>query len=355
MQEDKRICGFMDKKHLKVTYLAKMCPGGVKTHVNSLAESLTKKHEVKIIASEDMSSFRISYFYYFDNPLMLKRIKEEIRNCDIFHIHHPCSSSELFLPWLYKKIHGDAKIVNTFHTQVSNGVFRIMGKNYIKFLSKIYSDVSKIYLCVSDYQKKIIEETTNGKNKATVINNGVDIKKFRKKKSERFFEGFTLGYLGRLDYEKNIINLVKACKELKINIVIGGKGVLYQQVKGFESENIKVLGWVRESEKSDFYNSIDTFISPSYAEACIPITSLEAMACNKPVILSGCGGQENKIVGENAGIICKPDADSIKNAIKRIMHKDMEELGRNARRLVVKEHNKENTLKQIEKVYKQTI
>lgn len=319
--------------------------GGMKTHVNDLARILSRKHKVEVISQENLSSIRlVSGSYYIDKPSSFNILKEKIKDNDVVHMHQPATSSEIPLRW--SKL--DAKMINTFHISLGYGFYSITAKLITKMSARWFRKKSSYYIAIGRNLKKILERY----NKTVLINNGIDTEKFKPKKVGRYFNDVTVGYLGRLDFYKNVELLVKACKELNVNLAIAGKGVLYEKFKKYESKSIKVCGFLKDAEV--FYNKIDIFASPSLIEGNVCRTALEAMSCKKPVILSSCGGEEDEIK-QSFGMITKPDVKSIKESIKKILKKDIKKMGKEARRVTMKKFDVRVMVNKTEKIYKKAL
>jgi len=319
--------------------------GGMKTHVDDLLTFLSKKHEVSLISQEDLSSIRIvSGSYYIDKLSSLKLLRKKIEGNDIIHMHQPATSSEIPLRWMKF----DAKMINTFHISMGYGFYGLTAKLITKVCSSWFRKRSSCYIAIGKSLQKILEKS----NKTVLINNGVDTRKFRPKKVKRLFKGTTIGYLGRLDFYKNVESLIKACKELDVNLAIGGRGVLFKELKKYESKSVKLLGFVKDSET--FYNQIDVFASPSFVEGNICRTALEAMSCGKPVVLSSCGGEEEDIKG-SFGTITKTDSGSIKESIKNMLKRDVKKMGKAARKTAVEQYDIKEMVSKTEGVYKKAL
>jgi glycosyltransferase involved in cell wall biosynthesis len=94
--------------------------------------------------------------------------------------------------------------------------------------------------------------------------------------------------LGQLDRRKRIDLLIKKFKESKLDadLYIGGIGVdrplLESLVEG--DSRIKFLGFIKDEDLCNFYNSLDLLVMPTWMEGWgIPI--VEAMACKVPTMI----------------------------------------------------------------------
>ena len=314
--------------------------GGIANHIYAISKELRKLgHEVDVVSQKDVSFKEImNGFYYLDYPSSPKKIVKLAKNYDVLHIHNCATSSEWFLPNLNLK----TPLVNTIHVAIGDNFYGEIGYKVTQAIAKLYSKANAT-IALSKKSKEIIKKYQLN---VRLIPNGVDVETFKPKKSVRIFDGITIGYLGQLRKEKNVESLIKAYKTYNFNLAIGGTGPLYKKIKSFENENIKVLGFVDDAV--DFYNSIDIFVLPSYAEND-PLTVLEAMACGKPVIATKC--IENA-VKDDFGIVCDYNANSIGEAINEMLKMDIQRMGKNARKYVLKHRTWEKCAKEIKKVYK---
>lgn len=337
---------------MKIAIYHRDISGGIKTHVESLSREFEKQgHEVKRIDQFSLGSYMlgntkggISYGLDF----ALSKIKEKVADCDILHIHHAATVSELFLP--FSSICSDISIVNTFHTQTGEGLKGEAARTYISLIVTLYTGRSKKFISVSAENAEYLRQhcyvhniydyetgagNSNSKSIKTgtelvVIPNGVDVNRFYpadkdtdtdmdKNGEERGDrkKPVCIGYLGRLSPEKNVIGMIKAVKALKqaeINLKIAGTGPLFAKLKKLEDERIKILGYVEDA--ASFYRSVDVFLLPSKLEAQ-PITLLEAMASGLPIIATDVGDNKHFISGN--GILCGTSVKEIGAAIETML------------------------------------
>jgi glycosyltransferase involved in cell wall biosynthesis len=336
---------------MKIAFYHRTVSGGIKTHVEALSHEFEKLgHEVKGIDQFSLGSHMLGnseggISYGFD--FALRKIKREVEDCDVLHIHHAATFSEYFLP--FSSICSEVNIVNTFHIQAGDGLSGEFAKTLISMLVTLYTGRSKKFISVSTEIAEYIRQHCYGygygdngnETELVVIPNGVDVNRFYPaekdgKESNERGEEICLGYLGRLSPEKNVINMIKAVKALDVDNVclkIAGAGPLYNKVKRLEDERIKVLGYVEDAPS--FYRSVDVFLLPSKLEAQ-PIALLEAMASGLPIIATDVGDNKHFVRGN--GIICGISAKEIGAAIKEMLREDREKMGIESRKLVERDY-----------------
>jgi 1,2-diacylglycerol 3-alpha-glucosyltransferase len=120
-------------------------------------------------------------------------------------------------------------------------------------------------------------------------------------------------FLGRIDGEKRIDELLRAAQQLTrddIQLVIAGSGrvehAMHRLAKELQlGERVRFTGFIPREDLTDLMNSIDVFVMPSEAEL-LSISTLEAMACARPVLLVDALALPELVrVGEN-GYLFKP-------------------------------------------------
>jgi glycosyltransferase involved in cell wall biosynthesis len=352
---------------MKIAFYHRTVSGGIKTHVEALAHEFEKLgHDVKRIDQFSLGSHMLGnsaggISYGFD--FALRKIKKEVADCDVLHIHHSATFSEYFLP--FSTICAEVNVVNTFHIQAGDGLGGEFAKTLITMLAMLYTGRSKKFISVSAEIAEYIRQHCSGYGSGetsygtdlVVIPNGVDTTRFypAADTAEREGEGrdVVIGYLGRLSPEKNVINMIKAVKALDVDTVrlkIAGAGPLYSKVKRLEGDRIEVLGYVKDAPS--FYRSVDAFLLPSKLEAQ-PIALLEAMASGLPVIATDVG--DNKYFVRGNGILCGTTVHEIGAAIKEILRRDREKMGAESRKMVERDYTWDKIAARTLEVYKDAL
>jgi glycosyltransferase involved in cell wall biosynthesis len=118
---------------------------------------------------------------------------------------------------------------------------------------------------------------------------------------------------------------------------------------------IKCLMAMEQSQLVKFYQKASLFILPSFAEG-FPVTVLEALSCETPVIATDVGGIQELIKNCETGILVPPgDYIQLAKAIQYLLENaDIRlKMARKGRELVIKQYSLETTCKKLCLVYEQ--
>ena len=149
-------------------------------------------------------------------------------------------------------------------------------------------------------------------------------------------------YIGRLEKQKNLENLVKALADLKdVKAILYGQGSLRNKLKS-QARKLKVNLTIKdpiEYQKIPRALSLaDVFVLPSLEEGN-PKILLEAMSCQKAVIGSNVKGIKEIITNNYNGLLAVTDSQSIARAIKKLENRSLRErLGENARKYIIENY-----------------
>lgn len=204
----------------------------------------------------------------------------------------------------------------------------------------------------SETTKKFLLKRTK---RAAIISNGIPPEMLEVAQNE---ESYIL-YLGRIDiYGKGLDILLGAYAEFykafpDIRLVVAGDGKDTESFKEMlrklphgVSKNIELAGWVSDGKKTGVIKNALSVVFPSRHEVQ-PIAVLEAMACRKPVIVSGIP-EFGFVTRVGAGISFKSgDAVSLAESMKHMVaDAERKEMGRRGREWV-----KDRTWDKIAKEY----
>ena len=194
-------------------------------------------------------------------------------------------------------------------------------REFYKILDKLIFNLSLHVLVDSPSQKKfLISNNIISKNKSSVLLNGsvsgVNIKKFIFKNSTRIStrkkfkiskNDFVFLYLGRINKDKGIIDLIGAFKKIQelqdVFLFLVGP-VEDNNIMHLIKDNKKIIYIDKTSSPEKWYSVADIFCLPSYREG-FGSTIIEAASCNLPTLGSNIYGIKDAIIKNQTGFFHK--------------------------------------------------
>ncbi|WP_332444465.1 glycosyltransferase family 4 protein [Wolinella succinogenes] len=260
-----------------------------------------------------------SWIYSLVLPfLYISKLKE----CDVLKTNQMDGSwSAVIAKWLLKKplILRTGWTVTQFWRKENKSNFKI--KLYELFERFGYSNAN-IYIVSSLHDKLYIESKYPVKN-TVVIPNFINTSIFKDMKLKRYNN--RLLFVGRLNSQKNLFNLIEAISKTKYELDIYGQGELKDELHNFALKlNVKVnfKGIVSNNDLVAIYNSYNYYILPSFFEG-MPKTLLEAMACGCVCIGTNVSGINEVIYHNQNGILINGvDVDALFKTLKYLDNYD---------------------------------
>lgn len=229
---------------------------------------------------------------------------------------------------LYSSIGGYfAKVKNRLYTQW--GIFYV-GQNGIKrYIFKFIEKLTCMFSTVIEPDSKSnlelsVKEGLYNQSKARVIGSGssrgVSLEKFDYRKRELYREEirnelnikdeFVFGYLGRLNKDKGLNELLYAFKELNRNaklILVGpneNTNELDQEIFNWALSNENIIILPNTSVPYKYFSAFDVNVLPSYREG-MPSAMLETMAMKTLIIATDINGINDVLVDNKSGLLVK--------------------------------------------------
>lgn len=223
-----------------------------------------------------------------------------------------------------------------------------------------YGAADKI-IVTTDRDKTYIEKNYPvSEEKVHVIPNYIDTDLFKPDPAPRIPN--RLLYVGRMEPEKNLINLIRAVNGLEVELILIGDGSMKPQLEILVAENgirnVKFLGRVANELLVQEYNKAEIYIQPSIYEGN-PKTIMEAMACGCLVIGSNVRGIKELIVHEITGFLCETAESTIRGTILYAImfsigsNNVAEQIRKQAREEIVSNHSLKNTVRQELRILRQ--
>jgi polysaccharide biosynthesis protein PelF len=200
-------------------------------------------------------------------------------------------------------------------------------------------------------------------NKVRIVNNGIDVNKFKPNPSRNGNGIPIVGCFARIVPVKGQMTFIKACKKVlenhQANFVLVGEvqdREYYQQCQALVQElgltqNLKFIGYV--DNLLEWYQRVDIFVLVSQWEG-IPLALLEAMSCGLPSICTAVGGIPDILSDTEAGYLVPPnDSDSLASRICELLDDETlrKTMGLRASQLVKEKYSIEDMADRILSVY----
>lgn len=301
--------------------------------------------EKKINAERTIT--KLAYFKYVN---ILKKIIKHF-NPDILHAHYATS-------------YGIIGALSGFHPFVIS----VWGSDVYDFpkRSKLHKKIfqynlkkADMLMSTSHIMKTELEKYTN--KEVIVTPFGVNVKDFCKKEvPAKLAEVIHVGTIKPIEEKYGIIYIIEAArilidrnkdKKFKFYLIGPGNDLAHYQKLVDEkklNENFEITGRIPFNEISNYHNLLDVFLNVSIDDSeSFGVAAVEAMACEKPVIVSNVGGLMEVINhGEFGLIVPRKNAQAIAEAIEEVISKPAYfiQMGAKARKHVLDTYDWESNL-----------
>ncbi len=333
------------------------------------------RYEILILSFKDgpirnlYENLGVKVRVFFKRRKMDLNFIKSIRNClikediDILNAHH---LSPFYCSFLATRKTG-VKIIFTEHS-----VWQLeelsLGK---KLLNKIiFKRVDALVAISEEMRKYYLEKIGIDDKKVHLITNGIDLNRFKKidKNGKKWEFGFKpndkiIGMVANIRQEKNHKLLLSAFNEIAremqdIHLLLVGLDCMDGEVQGFSrkfeaADRIHFLG--PREDVPEILNILDIFCLTSLHEG-LPISLLEAMACEVPVVGSDVLGIKEVIKHEENGILFEShNKEMLIKTIRSLLLNDelRKTIGCRGRVYVEKHYDIEREIKEYEAMFEQ--
>lgn len=337
--------------------IAQICPryspdiGGVETHVKEISERLVRAgHKVEVITTDPTGklarkdtingvkvtrfrSFAPGNAYYFAPQIYFYLKKKDF---DVIHAH-----SYHALPALFAALgkHKRKLVLTPHYHRSGHTAFRnLLHKPYRLFGKMIFSRADSV-ICVSDYERGLVETDFKVSGKTVKIPNGINLSEFEhlrsrqkdktveeiieektekviageeKAEKERSRKEKVLLYVGRLEEYKGVQHIIQILPELQeFRLRVVGRGPYESELHSM-AESLKIekrVEWLKDLSRKELlecYAAADIFLMLSSHEA-YGITVAEALAAGTPCVVAKGSALEEFIDGVRCFGVDQPD------------------------------------------------
>ena len=311
-------------------------PGGVQSHVRSLAAALaTAGHEVAVVApladgpapatSSDAAfevtpagrtvavpaNGSVAPISFGRRAAAQTRAALENFVPDVVHVHEPLIPSISLLA-VNARV---APAVGTFHAATESSVGYALARPLLR------REVKKVSrrTAVSDAARALASRYFPGEYR--IVPNGIDVKRFASAEPLDLGRRPTILFLGRVERRKGLEVLIQAVAslgDLSPRLVVVGRGPRERAARSLARRlqiDVEWLGAVDEETIPRLYRSADVFCAPNLGGESFGIVLLEAMAAGTRVVCSDLDAFRS-VAGDAATFARRGDPRSLSAALR---------------------------------------
>jgi L-malate glycosyltransferase len=349
-------------------------------HTRKWAVSLAERgYEIGIF------SLRKSESRWFENYPAIRSFNEEGFTAEKFHVASALKLSYLqFVPAVKAAIKIFQPDVVHAHYATSYGllgvrsgfhplIISVWGSDIFEFPRKsllhrllVFNNLKKADAIFSTSEIMKAEVLHYVNKEVAVTPFGVDVTIFSPQQTDSLFEGNpkVIGTIKSLETNYGIDTLIKAFALVKkqyagdVKLLICGDGTKEQELKKLAEEtgfanDILFAGRINQQEVPRYHNMIDVFVNVSLQES-FGVAVIEAMACEKPVVVTAVGGLKEVTEENISGLFVPPaDVEKTANAIASLLNDPgkAKRMGIAGRENVLGRYDWKKNLDHIEKLY----
>ncbi|MCW5874829.1 MAG: glycosyltransferase family 4 protein [Anaerolineales bacterium] len=190
-----------------------------------------------------------------------------------------------------------------------------------KLEEKVFSGADWITLTTAKMAEAVVQRYKVHPEKIGIIPNYVETDRFYPISEHQPTQKLRIGFVGRLDTQKNLRNLIAALVDIDVEVWLIGYGPLKEELERFAEGAVaqfKFFGNIPNHDLPRMLNQCDIFVMPSLYEGH-PKALLEAMACGLPALGTRVPGIQEIITDGENGLLSEIGAVSLREAIQRLL------------------------------------
>lgn len=225
----------------------------------------------------------------------------------------------------------------------------------------LFTGLDKLTLVVpSNWLKQQIKFSFLKKYNIELINNGIDLDKFKPLQSN-FRERYNLknkyiilGVANNWGLKKGFDYFIRLSKKLSNEDVIVLVGVTREQMEKLPPNVLGVIKTTDTNELAEIYSAADIFVNPTLEEV-LGLVNIEALACGTPVATFNTGGSIECIDINSGTIVERGNITKLYEAINQIKELGKENYSKHCIEQANKKFDKNNRIKDYIKLYKKML
>lgn len=285
--------------------------GGIAGVINTYSRFFAEFKFVSTYKPQPNKLLGIPYFFLGSLLLTYKLIAD--KKIQLVHIHGAAKGSifRKYIILIISKYLFKRKVIYHCHGSEFEKFYNQSNWLFKKIISSLINNADLI-ICLSIQWESFFRKNFNAKEiivLENIIEPTVKIERISKK------EKLTVLFLGYIGARKGIFDLLEVIKDNKqildnrIELIIGGNGQVKQLEEYINTYNlsslVKYAGWVSGEKKHELLSNANLYVLPSHNEG-LPLSILEAMSYNLPIISTPVGGITEVVHDKINGFIVQP-------------------------------------------------
>lgn len=267
--------------------------------------------------------------YYLNIQLLFEYLKYSERpviwtlhDCWSFTGH--CAHFEAVNCWKWKDFCNKCPLKNVYP---ASWIFDNSKKNFTRKKDLLIGLKNMTLVSPSQWLAKHLKNSFLSTYDIKIINNGVDLEKFKPRDSQEIRntynlnDNYVVGVASIWTERKGLKDFIKLRKIVDPQIDIVLVGLTKKQIKSLPHTVKAISRTESTSELASIYSGASAFINPTYIDN-FPSVNIEALACGTPVITYNTGGSPESITPQTGVVVDKEDIPGLNNSIRKIMQSD---------------------------------
>lgn len=201
-------------------------------------------------------------------------------------------------------------------------------KNWLK-KKALFTSVDKMTIVTpSKWLATQVEQSFFSKYPIKVIPNGIDLDVFKptssnfREKNKLEEKKIVLGVATAWGPRKGLNDFIELSKALDDSYKVVLVGLTEKQKNELPSDILKITRTNNVRELAEIYTAADVFFNPSREET-MGLTTVEAMACGTPVVVSNCTAVPEVVCEKSGLVVHRMDIENVKKSLNLVLSKKL--------------------------------